>query len=301
MALTSSIIEQLVEWCAKSEAIADIRAGARGNFFGYEDSEPVNYLADTGDIDSRERRFLGWFVFNFKLADGRHPGELAADAILKKPVLSSALKSIRNARYVVAVVTSVISGQGFYLELEDEEFEVNSHMLSHILQKGSTLCIHIVPTVRNQWLPAPGWSAWPIRLGPGMRSRLKSTQPSPIEIERFLQGRVKVPKELQNIEHPTDDTLEAAVARMSEAAKKAGRMKLIMRPEEWKNIVLSYMTASDFDGFVEEIVKRGGKFKSVEDANKWLALVTNIWNTTPQPDRGGKSANELFRQKRDII
>jgi len=131
-----------------------------------------------------------------------------------------------------------------------------------------------------------------------MRSRLKSVfQPSPIEVERFLQGRVKVPEELKKIEHPHDDTLEAAVARMSEAAQKEGKVKLIISPEEWKAIVLSHMMSNDFDGFVEEIYKRTGKFKSIQEANKWLALATNIWNTTPQPDRGGKSANELFRQR----
>ena len=106
-----------------------------------------------------------------------------------------------------------------------------------------------------------------------------------------------MPEELKKIEHPHDDTLEAAVARMSEAAQKEGKVKLIISPEEWKAIVLSHMMSNDFDGFVEEIYKRTGKFKSIQEANKWLALATNIWNTTPQPDRGGKSANELFRQR----
>ena len=50
MALTRSIIEKLVEWCAKSEAIVDIQARARGHFFGYVDTETTNYMADTGDV-----------------------------------------------------------------------------------------------------------------------------------------------------------------------------------------------------------------------------------------------------------
>ncbi len=107
----------------------------------------------------------------------------------------------------------------------------------------------------------------------------------------------ETPEELRKDEQPDDDTLEAAVARMSDTARKESKLKLIMPPEEWKGIVLSHMTSRDFNGFAEEIYKRTGKFKSVEEANKWLALATNIWNTTPQPDRGGKSANELARQQ----
>jgi hypothetical protein len=36
----------------------------------------------------------------------------------------------------------------------------------------------------------------------------------------------------------------------------------------------------------------------VEDVNKWMSLAINIWNTTPQPDRGGQSAAELSRHLR---
>jgi len=132
-----------------------------------------------------------------------------------------------------------------------------------------------------------------------MRSRLKTSfQPDPIEVERFLQGRVKVPEELRDIECPQDDTLEEAVARMSEAAKKKGRPQFIMSPEEWKNIVLLHMKSKDFNGFVKEVYQRVGKFNSIKEMNKWLALTANIWNNTPQPSRGGKSANKLIRQQR---
>jgi len=132
-----------------------------------------------------------------------------------------------------------------------------------------------------------------------MRSRLKTSfQPDPIEAERFLQGRVKVPMKLRDIEYPQDDMLEEAVARMSEAAKKKGRPPFSMSPGEWKNIVPLHMKSNDFNGFVEEIYQRVGNFNSIKEINKWLALTTNIWNNTPQPDRGGKSANQLIRQQR---
>ena len=298
MALTHSIIEKLVEWCSKSEDIADIRARARSHFFGYYNTETTDYIADTGNIDSRERRFLGWFALNFKLSDGRHPAEQAANVLLREPKFGSALRAIRSTRYVTGVATEVIHGRGFHMELEDEQFTINSPVLSHILRRGQAVSAHILPTTRNRWLIGPGWLTWPIMPEPGMRSRIKSVfQPDPIEVERFLQGRVKVPDELKKIEYPQDDTLEAAVARMSEVARREGKPKLIMLPEEWENIVLSHMTSNDFNGFVEEIYKRIGKFKSIEEANKWLGLATNIWNTTPQPDKGGKSASELLRQQ----
>jgi hypothetical protein len=298
MSLTSSTIEQLAKWCAETEAIADVRATARSHFFGYYDAEPIKYTTDTGDIKSRERRFLGWFVFNFRLPDGRHPAELAANALLKQPRLSSVLNAIQKARYVTGVVTGIIHDRGFYMELEDEQFTIDSPVLSHILRREQAVSAHILPTTRNRWLVAPGWLTWPILPGPGIRSQLKSVfQPDPIEVERFLQGRVKVPEELKKIEYPQDDTLEAAVARMSEAAKKEGKPKLIMSPEDWKNIVLSHMRSNDSSGFAEEVYQRVEKFSSIEEVNKWLALAMNIWNTTPQPDKGGKSANQLFRQQ----
>jgi len=293
MALTYRLMEQLTEWCAESESIGDFRARARAEFFAYDDPRPVNYVDGTEDIDSRERRFLGWFAFDFKLPDGRCPIELAANTLLQGTELNSVLEAIRNTRYVMAVVSDVTRGQAFFLELQEERFKVISHTLSHRLRKGSTVCMHILPVGRGRWLSGPGWSVWPIRFGPGMRAHLKELQPSPIQVERFLQQRVDTPEELQNIEYPRDDTLEAAVARMSQAARREGREGLIMETEEWRNLVCSYMTTRDTNGFVEELYRRMGAFKSIEDANRWLALATNIWNTTPQPDRGGKSANEL--------
>lgn len=300
MALTRSMLEQLADWCYKSEDIADIRSSARSHFFGYFEAEltDYNYIGSTGDVRNRERRFLGWFAFNFKLPDGRHPAELAANALIRSPKLGSALDAIQKTRYVTGVATGFNRDRSFYMELEDEQSIINSPVLTHILRRGQAVSAHILPTTRNRWLVGPGWVTWPMAPGPGMRSRLKTVfQPDPIEVERFLQGRVQAPEELRNIEYPRDDTLEAAVARMSKVAKKEGKPKLIMSPKEWKGIVLSHMMSNDTGGFAEEIYRRVEKISSVAEANKWLALAMNIWNTTPQPDRGGKSATELIRQQ----
>lgn len=46
-----------------------------------------------------------------------------------------------------------------------------------------------------------------------------------------------------------------------------------------------------------EIVERIGDAKSVDDLNTWIQLAMNIWNNTPQPYRGGKTAHDLLRQR----
>jgi hypothetical protein len=46
------------------------------------------------------------------------------------------------------------------------------------------------------------------------------------------------------------------------------------------------------------VIGRIGAAGSMEDLNHLLGLANNIWNATPQPDRGGKTANELIRPLR---
>jgi hypothetical protein len=50
--------------------------------------------------------------------------------------------------------------------------------------------------------------------------------------------------------------------------------------------------------FGKEIVSRLGEIESVDEINKWLGLAMNIWNTTPQPDREGKTAYEMGDERR---
>jgi hypothetical protein len=56
---------------------------------------------------------------------------------------------------------------------------------------------------------------------------------------------------------------------------------------------LACMKADDFSRFNEDVVKWVGEVPSLNDLNKWLAAVMNIWNATPQPDRDSKTAHEL--------
>ena len=296
MPLTNSMIEQLTEWCALSDVLADVRSKVRSDFFGYDEPGAIKYMAETGEVNGRERRFLGWLGFSFRLPDGKHPAELAAAALLTGAGLTSALESIQQARYVMAIVTMARPGKGVYLELEDEEFEVDSRILSNVLYKDDALCAHIMPVGRGRWMVCPGWLVWPTRLGPGTRSRLKKFQLDPIKLERFLQQRASTAEERPKIDYPRDNTLEEAVARITAVAQAEGRDKLVRPAKEWKALVLSCMEGNDLNRFSKKVMRWVGTVSSLDDMNKWLALAMNIWNATPQPDRGGKTAYEMGQQ-----
>jgi len=296
MVLNANLVEQLAEWCLRSDTLADIRATARRDFFGYDEPGEVHYMEGAGDLTSRERRFLGWFALTFKLSDGRNPAEVAADAILSGSELTSAIDSIRGSRYVLAMVAMVNPGRGLILRLEDEEFIVDNRQLSRILSRDDALYAHIIPAGRRGWLVGPGWLQWPMRIMPGMQAMLKKFQLGPIDLERLLQQRKDPSENRPKVDIPHDSSLKAAVARMTKAAKSEGHVNLIMTPSQWKRMVLSYMKSSQINDFSKEIVNRIGKANSVEEINKWLGLAMNIWNNTPQPDRGDKSPFEISQE-----
>jgi len=291
------MVEELTQWCAGSDTLTDVRSKARSDFFGYDEPGTIKYMAGTGEVNGRERRFLGWFGFSFRLPDGRRPAEMAAAASLIGPRLASALKSIQEARYVLAVTTMVRPGKAVYLELEDEEFEIDSRILSQVFHRDDVLCAHIMPVGWGHWLVCPGWLVWPTRFGPGIRSRLKKFQLDPIQVERFLQRRASAGKDKPRIEYPRDKTLEEAVARMTKAAQAEGKDKLVRSLEDWRKLVLAWMKANDINRFSKDIVKWVGEVPSLDDLNRWLALAMNIWNATPQPDRGGRTAYGLSREE----
>jgi len=68
---------------------------------------------------------------------------------------------------------------------------------------------------------------------------------------------------------------------------------LVLSVEEWKALVLACMKSSDITKFSKRVVKMVGKVSSLDDLNRWIALAMNIWNATPQPDRGGKTPFEI--------
>ena len=296
MPLTASIVEQIAAWCTTSEVLADIRSKARSEYFGYDEPGEVHYMEGVSDVTSRERRFLGWFALTFKLPDGRSPVELAAAAILSGSERASAIDLLKGSRHVLAMVAMVNPGRGLILRLEDEEFTVENRQLSRLFNRDDAIYAHIIPAGRRGWLVGPSWLSWPIGIMPGMQAMLKKFQLSPIELERFLQQRKDPSEDRPKVERPRDSSLKAAVVRMTEAAKAEDRQDLIMTPAQWKKLVFPYMKSSQINEFIKEIVNRVGGVESVEAINKWIGLAMNIWNNTPQPDRGGKSPFEISRE-----
>jgi hypothetical protein len=294
MAFTAGQLEEITAWCADSRDLASHRGVARSQFFGEEDDRPVSYWEGAGGQTSRQRRFLGWFMFDFRLSDDRRPAQVAVELLYSGADLVEALDAVRRTRFVLAIVRSTDAKRNVFLELEDERFEVRNATWAQMLSRGSTVVAHLMPVRNRYWLAGPGWLEWPIGIGPNMRHDLKKFQPNPIEIERLMQGRVSDGGQEKLREMPPQDaTLEAAVARLTTAATEAGRPELVLSVEEWRALVLRHMADTDPNNYFSEIMGRMGSASSVENLNLWLGLVNNIWNATPQPDRGGKTASEL--------
>jgi hypothetical protein len=276
--------------------LADIRSQARSEYFGYDEPGEIHYMAGTGDINGRERRFLGWFALSYQLSDGRRPAELAAEDLLSGNELILAIESIKGSRYVLAMVAMVNPGRGLILRLVDEEFSVDNRYLSRTFVRDDAMCAHIVPVGRRGWLVGPGWVQWPTRIMPGMQAELKNIQFTPVQLERFLQQRIDPNEEHLKEKQPQGSSLKEAVARMTKAAKAEGIENLVMTQAQWKRMVLKHMKSSQINDFSEDIVNRVGSVNSIDELNKWLGLAMNIWNNTPQPDRGGRSPNEIRKE-----
>jgi hypothetical protein len=295
MAFTQRQLDELGRWVERAPMLAEERRAAQRHFFGEDDPRPVGYWEGAGDATSRQRRFTGYFLFRHRLPDGRTPAELAADALFTGREREEALRAVRGARYLMAVVRSVLPGEAVFLALERERFEVRHKEWSWRLTPQSTLYCYLVPSRRGIWLAGPGWLQMPIRLGPGMRSHLRDLQPDPVSLERLLQGRGSEEKEEERPRPPRDETLIAAVERMTTEAEAAGKGRLVLSSSGWEELVQRHMANPDMMAFSREIIERVGDVAEVAELDRWLALAHNIWNNTPQPDRGGKTPNELSR------
>lgn len=291
MAITNTDLERVAAWCGTSGEIEVERVNAWNTFFGTDEAGPAMYGPVLGEYASRQRRFLGWFMFQATLPDGRHPAELAARRLFEGEQLDAAVRALAQARYVMAVVTAVMSGRGVILSLEEERFEIRSRAWAHFMRRDGPVLTHLVPVRAGVWLPGPGWLEWPVSIGSNMRREIRQYQPGPIEVERVLQGRSD--PDTNDVERPKDLTLTEAVNRMTEAATREGRPGLIRPEAEWGALVLRHLDSRDITAYMQEIIARVDDVQDVAELNQWLALAQNIWNTTPQPDRAGRTAYEL--------
>ncbi len=72
---------------------------------------------------------------------------------------------------------------------------------------------------------------------------------------------------------------------------------MVLSVEEWRALVWKYLRKADAAGFAREVMKRAEPTDNIKELNRCLALAMNVWNATPQPDRGGKTAYELSKRE----
>jgi hypothetical protein len=301
VAFNELMLEEITAWCRVSSELAEERQRSQHQFFDEDDPRPVKYWPGAEGLVSRERRFLGYFVFDHQLATGETPAEAAAKHLYRGEEEDEILEALRGTRFVFAIVSSVI-GRSVYLEIEDESLEVRTSTWSGLLRSGQAVVAHLVPIRHGYWIPGPGWLVWPTAIGPGMRSSLKQFQMTPLVVERFLEGRSAEPGAKQRPAPPRDRTLKQAVDRMTEAAQRAGRLGLVRSTREWEALVCAHLQDVSTGAFAKDIIARIGEPEDIDELQGWLDLAMNIWNNTPQPDRGGKSAiemNEEFEGRAD--
>jgi hypothetical protein len=68
MAFTATQLEVITTWCSSGPDLQAERGHARPRFFGDDDERPTRYLEGAGDVVSRQRRFMGWFMFDYRAA-----------------------------------------------------------------------------------------------------------------------------------------------------------------------------------------------------------------------------------------
>ena len=298
MAVTEAQVEDLATWCELAPELERARAEARLAYFGNKVGSPDDYWPGTGDARSRSRRFLGWFMLQHRLPDGSVPASLAAQRSARGDDQRQLLDAIDATRFVTATIASVMPGRGALLEIEDERLEVRSRAWSRILQREGVMMAHLLPVRAGVWVPGPGWLVWPVELGPNIRRELKRVfQPSPIEVERILQGKARAPGAASVVQAPEDLTLADAVGRMTAAAQQAKRDGLVLSADAWEQLVLQYLNEADTTAFFREVLDRAEP-TDPENLKEWLEHAQAIWNATPQPDRGGKTAIDLSRDRR---
>jgi hypothetical protein len=295
MAFTQGMLEEAVAWCRDSLELASARRQARSRFFGDHDERSVEYWPGAGELTSRERRFLGYFLFNWKLPSGEKPAEVAVKRLYQGNTQAEAVGAVAGARFVFAAVTGIV-GRDVYLEVEKERFQVRNPQWAGTLRRGTAVAARLVPVRHGYWLLGPGWVNLPFTLGPGIRANLAAMQTDPIGIERMLQGRARAPGEPPPPEPPADQNLDAAVARMTAWAERHGHDALVMSVDDWEALVLKHITDTAATAFAQEVTERLSELSSEDELREIGGLLSNIWNNTPQPDRGGRTANQMARE-----
>ena len=293
MAISEGTIEDLTAWCWQADELAEERALAWARFFGDDDPRPIEYWPGTGDENSRERRFLGYFLFHWVMPSGARPVEVAARARFESSFLDEVLTAVAEARYVLAAARSIVA-RSVYLQVESETWEVRSLSWSRLLRTGTIVTGPLVPTRHRYWVHGPGWVALPIGMTERAGETMTSANYDPVAVERMLQSRGDAAD--APAPAPEDSTLRAAVERMTRWAEDHGYLSLVRSQTSWRNHVRKHIPNLEPMAFYQEVLSRVHDLPSVEVANEIVGLATNIWNNTPNPDRGFVSPRQLAKR-----
>lgn len=288
-----------MQLCATAGSLAQQRAAARDYFFGRGHPQPERYLPGGSEEPGRERRFLAWFAFQHRLPEGDTPAMRLARSMMPPPIDKAAESVFAGARFITAAVTKLRHGQGFVLASGDERFPIEFPAMARRLQRDEVIVTGVLP-IDGGWLMTPGWVSLSVMAGPNLVTELGGTTWDPVELERFLQGRTLDGADPEPVPPapPRDDILAAAVRRLHREAKAAGMGALVRPTAAWREAAQWFITHNDLAGFVTWAY--GEPFHThcpPDQMNAWLALLTNVWNNTPQPDRGGKTATQLMRER----
>ena len=291
MGITARLIEEVAQWCAIDDSLGEEREEA---LLDFPRGAAAGYWPGAGGANARHRRFLGWFMFTLREGQDRTPAERGADALCDGVERSQAALAFRGAQYVLAVTRSVLPGRSVFLEIEERRFEIPNRQWSRSFSPGCLIAAHLVPTERRGiWLPGPGWMELPLHAGPNMQRELGHLQADAVSLEKMLCGKLDTPAPVRH----SSATLAEAVERMSRLARERGHPELILSEESWSSMVLRYMEEMDATGFYTTITASAAP-ADIDDAQLWTDHASDIWNNTPQPDRGGKSAAQLVEELR---
>jgi hypothetical protein len=75
VAFKEQMIEEILDWCVGNRGLGPELRRSRHQFFAEGDPRPLKYWPGAEGVISRERRFLGYFMFDHRLSTGETPAE----------------------------------------------------------------------------------------------------------------------------------------------------------------------------------------------------------------------------------
>ena len=295
MAIRFSDLEQLGMWCANAEEMEDALEEAAAIFFEADEEGVGEYAEGGADYASVGRRFIAWFMFGHTLPGGERPAEIAARNVFKRRRLDEALAAIAGVRYVVGGLTAVHPDRAVFVQVGNERLEIRDKRLADPSTRGATLFSWVLPVRPRVWIPGPGWMVMPLSLGPSFQDSMNLMQWNPVDAELLLRNPASPEPGGTTFE---ELTLVEAVNRMTKAAKADRRPALMMTVTEWEQLVLRYMQSHDNASFFEHVAELVGGDVDLDGLNLWIGRAQDIWNSTPQPDRGGRTPLEKEQRQR---